>query len=617
MASMTESADKNIAAAANRTALTILRDVYGYDSFRGRQAEIIEQTVAGRDTLVLMPTGGGKSLCYQIPALLMPGCAIVISPLIALMEDQVAALKENGVRAAMLNSSVSPKQQSDVVSQLLRGGLDLLYVAPERLLTDQFLDILSKTSICLFAIDEAHCVSQWGHDFRPEYLALSQIHKRFPEIPRMALTATADERTRVEIVERLNLANAEVFVDSFDRPNIKYQIHLKDSPGQQLIDFVSENHPTSSGIVYCLSRKKTESVAEMLRRSGRIALPYHAGLSQDERRENQTRFLREDGVIVVATIAFGMGIDKPDVRFVAHIDLPKSIEAYYQETGRAGRDGLASDAWMVYGMVDAITHRSFIDQSDSDEAHKRVERGKLNALIGLCESTNCRRQVLLQYFGDVHIGACGNCDTCLTPIDTWDGTLAARKALFLTRATEQRFGTQHLIDILLGQPNERITRFGHNTLSAFGKGKELSDREWHSVFRQLIASGYLTVDFERYGSITLTEKSASVLENKQSVQLRKDPAKVRKSSKSKSARTVVQLSSGDDELFEALKAKRREIAISHGVPPYVIFHDTTLKAIAQAKPSTLAEFSRLPGVGEKKLESYGKVFIEVIAQRLG
>jgi len=594
-------------------ALEILKDVFGYSAFRGRQAEIIAHAASGGDSFVLMPTGAGKSLCFQVPALLLPGCAIVVSPLIALMEDQVAALRENGVRAAMLNSSVSAKDQSDVVKKMRMGELDLVYCAPERLLTEQTLELLHSVDISLFAIDEAHCVSQWGHDFRPEYLGLSQLHQQFPGVPRMALTATADERTRREVVERLALESAVTYVDSFDRPNIRYQIGLKDSPSLQLIDFLKQSHPEDSGIVYCLSRKKTESIAELLTKAGRIALPYHAGLDQDTRRKNQMRFLREEGLIIVATIAFGMGIDKPDVRFVAHLDLPKSIEAYYQETGRAGRDGLPADAWMVYGMIDAITQRSFIDQSDSDETHKRIERGKLNALLGLCETTACRRGVLLQYFGDHYPDKCGNCDTCLSPTHTWDGSQAARKVLYLTGAVQQRFGAQHLIDILLGQTSERIVKFGHDKITAFGGGKELSDREWHSVIRQLVASGYLTVDMERYGSIRLTEKSKDVLVHKSQVLLRKDPPKVRKSTKTKaSGVSQVELSGDDGDLLAALKAKRREIAQEHGVPPYVIFHDTTLRAIAQSKPKTLAHFRNIPGVGERKLESYGKLFLEVV-----
>jgi ATP-dependent DNA helicase RecQ len=602
----------------DQRALNILHDTFGYKSFRGRQAEIVSHAASGGDTFVLMPTGAGKSLCFQIPALLMPGCTIVVSPLIALMEDQVAALRENGVRAAMLNSSVSSQEQGDVIRKMRYGELDLVYIAPERLLTPQMLDILHSVDISLFAIDEAHCVSQWGHDFRPEYLGLSLLHEQFPGIPRMALTATADERTRIEIVERLALQGAQTYIDSFDRPNIRYQIALKDSPTQQLIDFLKRSHPNDSGIVYCLSRKKTETVADLLRKAGRTALPYHAGLDQDERRKNQMRFLREDGIIIVATIAFGMGIDKPDVRFVAHLDLPKSIEAYYQETGRAGRDGFPADAWMVYGMVDAVTHRNFIDQSDSDDAHKRIERGKLNALIGLCETTSCRRQVLLNYFGDHMPHPCDNCDTCQSPVETWDGTLAARKVLYLTRATDQRFGTQHLIDILRGQENERIQKFGHHKLSAFGGGKELGDKEWHSVFRQLVASGYLAVDMERYGSIKLTERSHDVLAHKTLVTFRKDPPKQKKTSTAKATgKKTYDLSENDEDLFETLRAKRREIAQTNGVAPYVIFHDSTLKAIAEARPTTLAEFREIPGVGERKLESYGTMFISAVKAFIG
>jgi ATP-dependent DNA helicase RecQ len=594
-------------------ALTLLRDVFGYNSFRRHQAEIIRHAVSGKDVFVLMPTGGGKSLCYQIPALLREGVTIVISPLIALMEDQVAALHEYGVRAGMLNSSVSARSQTDTIRKMRDGEIDIVYVAPERLLTDQVRDLLQSVKVALFAIDEAHCVSQWGHDFRPEYLSLSQLHEMFPKIPRIALTATADDKTRQEIIERLNLHGAKLFVDSFDRPNINYQISTRQSAGQQLLDFLAASHPADSGIVYCLSRKKTESIAEMLTKSGRPALPYHAGLNQEERRKNQMRFLREDGLIIVATIAFGMGIDKPDVRFVAHLDLPKSIEAYYQETGRAGRDGLSANAWMAYGMVDAVTQRSFIDQSESDEAHKRVERAKLNALIGLCETTRCRRQALLEYFGETASAMCGNCDNCQNPVDRWDASLAARKVLYLARATEQRFGAGYLVEVLTGKTNDRIVRFGHDKLTAFGRGSELSSKEWQSVIRQLVSHGYLLVDMERYGSLKLTDSGQDLLKTKEEVWLRKDPVKVRKAkTKAKSDGSTIQSATANEPLFEALRTKRRELAQEHGVPPYVIFHDSTLRAIADAKPTTPQLLRQIPGVGEQKLASYGKTFLEVV-----
>jgi ATP-dependent DNA helicase RecQ len=559
-----------------------------------------------------MPTGSGKSLCYQIPSILRDGVGVVVSPLIALMEDQVAALREAGVSTAMLNSSLTGAEQNAVLRQLRSGDLDLVYVAPERLLTDAVLDLLAEISPALFAIDEAHCVSRWGHDFRPEYLGLSVLHERFPGVPRIALTATADERTRNEIIEQLHLHGASIFVAGFDRPNIRYQIAVKDNVKRQLWSFLEQEHPADSGIVYCLTRSRTEEIAQWLTGAGRAALPYHAGLSQDARRVNQARFLREDGIIIVATIAFGMGIDKPDVRFVAHVDLPRSIEAYYQETGRAGRDGLPANAWMAYGLSDAVTHRRFIELSDADDSFKKIERGKLNALIGLCETTACRRQVLLEYFGDSQPGACGNCDSCLFPAESWDATLTARKALFLVRSTGQMFGAQYLIDVLLGKQNERIRRFGHDSLSAYGRGADIGDKEWHSVFRQLVALGFLTVDLEAYGAFKLTAESRLVLEKKTTVQMRRELPKTRSRSDRSSKKANAEVPAGDQDLYDALRAKRLEIAQEHGVPPYVIFDNKTLREIARLRPATLEQFRAIHGVGEHKLEAYGSVFLKVL-----
>ena len=601
-------------------ASSVLKTVFGYDSFRGQQADVVEHVTAGGDAFVLMPTGAGKSLCFQIPALLRSGTTIVVSPLIALMEDQVGALRENGVRAAMLNSSQTPATQAQVLGDMESGRLDLVYMAPERLLTSGVLQLLDRIPVSLFAIDEAHCVSAWGHDFRPEYLGLSVLHDRYPDVPRIALTATADQRTQNEIVERLNLHEALVFLAGFDRPNIKYQVLPRDNGKRQLLNFIEQEHSGHSGIVYCLSRKRTEETAAWLTEAGHDALPYHAGMDADARRRNQEKFLREDGLIMVATVAFGMGIDKPNVRFVAHLDLPKSIEAYYQETGRAGRDGMPSDAWMLFGMGDAVTQRRFIDDSDADEAHKRIERGKLNALIGLCETTACRRRVLLGYFGQDSPETCGNCDACLNPAELWDGSLVARKALYLIGATGQRFGAQHLIDILRGKQTDKTMQFGHETLSAFGKGGELSEREWNSVMRQLVSHGMIYVDLERYGSFKLTEAGAGVLRTKATIYLRRDtrPAKKSREAKQPQERGGEQaLNHQQQSLFEALRAKRREIAQEHSVPPYVIFHDSTLNAIAQAEPGTLAELRGISGVGERKLEAYGRMILEVISEHRG
>ena len=597
----------------------LLRRVYGYSAFRGHQEDIIQHVIAGGDAFVLMPTGSGKSLCYQLPAMLRPGVGIIVSPLIALMQDQVTALQALGVKAAMLNSSLTPAQSRGVMEQLRAGTLDLLYMAPERLMLEDTLDMLADCRLALFAIDEAHCVSQWGHDFRPEYLQLSALHERFPDIPLLALTATADTPTRREIVERLNLQSARTFVSGFDRPNIRYHIVLKESPRQQLHRFITEEHPGDAGIVYCLSCKRTEEIALWLQGKGLTALPYHAGLDARVRETHQTRFLREDGVIIVATIAFGMGIDKPDVRFVAHLDLPKSIEAYYQETGRAGRDGLPADAWMAYGLADAAILRQMIEGSETDEVHKRVEHRKLNALLGLCETAACRRQVLLAYFGDELPAPCGNCDTCLNPVDTWDGTLVARKAVYLVHQTEQIFGVGHLTDILLGNETEKVRKFGHQQMSAFGRGRELSEREWASVFRQLVATGLLSVDMEFHGSLKLTSDGIQVLQKTRTVLLRKDPVparatrgKERQQSPRKSTAARLGNSQVSNELFELLRTTRRELAAHRGVPPYVIFHDKTLLEMAELRPLTRDQLREVGGVGERKLDEYGDAFLEII-----
>ena len=590
----------------------ILKAVFGYDSFRGQQQAVIEQLLAGQDALVLMPTGGGKSLCYQIPALIRPGVGIVISPLIALMQDQVTALLQVGVKAAFLNSTLVQEDVRIIEQQLLRGELDLLYIAPERLTSARTLALFERLEIALFAIDEAHCVSQWGHDFRADYLQLSMLHERFPDIPRIALTATADEKTRQEIIQRLGLEQARLFQSGFDRPNIRYRIVQKQNARQQLLDFIRAEHAGDAGIVYCLSRKKVEATAEWLRTKGINALPYHAGMTAGLRQQHQHRFLMEDGLVIVATIAFGMGIDKPNVRFVAHLDLPKSVEAYYQETGRAGRDGLPADAWMAYGLQDVIMLRQMLADSNADEAHKRLEYHKLESMLALCEQVHCRRQALLSYFGDTLAQPCGNCDTCLEPVETWDGTLAAQQALSCIYRTEQRFGVNYLIDVLLGKDNERIKSFGHDRQSTFGIGKELDEGQWRSVFRQLVARGLVAVDFEGFGAFKLTEACRPILRGEQQLMLRKDlqPGKIKRS-KGESRQFV---GSEDALLWNALRAKRRELADAQDVPPYVIFHDATLMAMLEAKPVTLQQMSLLSGVGERKLTLYGDEFLAVISE---
>lgn len=591
----------------------LLRRRFGYDDFRLNQAAIIEALLAGRDVLALMPTGGGKSLCYQIPALLREGTGIVVSPLIALMQDQVDALRQLGIRAAFLNSTQDADTRRAVETALRRGELDLLYLAPERLLAESTLRLLDDVPLALFAIDEAHCVSQWGHDFRPEYRQLSLLHERYPQVPRIALTATADARTRAEIVEQLALEAAAVFVNSFDRPNIRYLLSEGGNARERLWRFLEREHPEDAGIVYCLSRKKVEDVARWLQTKGRTALPYHAGLPEAVRAEHQARFLREEGVIIVATIAFGMGIDKPDVRFVAHLNLPKSIEAYYQETGRAGRDGLPADAWLAYGLQDVITLRQMTQDSDADERYKKIIHHKLEAMLGLCELTTCRRQALLAYFGEVRDAPCGNCDNCLEPPETWEATEAARKALSCVYRTGQRFGVNYLIDVLTGKDDERIRRFGHDRLQVHGLGRELNGSEWRSVFRQLIARGYLRVDVDGHGALQLTEACRPLLRGEQTLQLRRLKKASRKPKSVREKIAAGNLRPEDEPLFDRLRALRARLAREQNVPPYIIFHDNTLMAMARHRPTGEDELLTLPGVGEAKLARYGHAFLDTIA----
>lgn len=594
-----------------KRAQEILKSTFGYEQFRHAQQDIIQELLDGNDALVLMPTGGGKSLCYQIPALVRDGTAIIISPLIALMQDQVDALQQLGIKAEFLNSSLSIHQAQDIEQQLLNNELDLLYLAPERLLMNQMLATLDQCQLSLFAIDEAHCVSQWGHDFRPNYQQLKLLHERYPAIPRIALTATADQRTQDEIISQLQLDKARVFINSFDRPNIHYAISEGNNPKQRLWKFLQQNHPNDAGIVYCLSRKKVETIAEWLSDQGRIALPYHAGLPQELRQQNQQQFLREEGVIIVATIAFGMGIDKPDVRFVAHLNLPKSIEAYYQETGRAGRDGDPANAWMAYGLQDVITLRQFMHDSNADEQHKRVEHHKLESMLGLCELITCRRHALLAYFDESSSDACGHCDNCQNPPEKWDGSEAAQKALSCIYRTEQRFGVNYIIDILHGKIDERIQRNGHDQISTFGIGADMPVAEWRSLFRQLIALGYLDIDMERHGALRLTEKCRVILRGEQKLELRKQ-AKPEKATKEKAKKTSIRPQ--DEPLWEALRTLRLSLAEEHGVPPYVIFHDSTLQEMVRKRPSNDNDISQISGVGGQKLARYGQAFINEIAK---
>ncbi len=592
-------------------ALHLLRTVFGHPAFRGAQQEIVTHVAGGGDALVLMPTGGGKSLCYQLPALLRAGTALVVSPLIALMQDQVAALKQLGVRAAFLNSTLDGQAVNAVERGLRDGALDLLYVAPERLMMPRMLELLAESRIALFAIDEAHCVSQWGHDFRPEYLQLSVLHERFPDIPRIALTATADPQTRDEIITRLALDKARVFVSSFDRPNIRYTIVDKQDARAQLLRFIRDEHDGDAGIVYCLSRKKVDETAAWLATQGVRALPYHAGMDAAARTEHQARFQQDDGVVVVATIAFGMGIDKPDVRFVAHLDLPKSIEGYYQETGRAGRDGAPADAWMAYGLGDLVQQRRMIDMSEGGETFKRVLLTKLDALLGLCESAGCRRVRLLDYFGETST-PCGNCDNCLEPPQTWDATGAARKALSCIYRTGQRFGAVHLIDVLHGRATARVTQWNHDKLNVFGIGADLDEPAWRNVIRQLVALGYARPDHEAYGALQLTDASRAVLKGDVTVEMRRVMTRKGKAAKPRGrtgSGNVAQPSAG---LLDKLKAWRYTQAQAQSVPAFVIFHDSTLAGIAAANPKTLDELSGISGIGAKKLERYGTAILELL-----
>ena len=595
------------------SARKVLRDVYGYGEFRPGQEAVIQAVLEERDCLVLMPTGGGKSLCYQIPAMVRPGTGVVVSPLIALMQDQVVALRQAGVAAAFLNSTLPWFEQTEIANDMARGILNLLYLAPERLLQDETLALLERSSVNLFAIDEAHCVSQWGHDFRQDYLGLDVLAERFPGVPRLALTATADARTRTEIVKGLRLADPARFVSGFDRPNIRYSVRVKTNANAQLLGFL-DDHQGEAGIVYCLSRRKVEATAELLCDNGHDALPYHAGLPAETRARNQTRFLREEGVVIVATIAFGMGIDKPDVRFVAHVDLPKSVEAYYQETGRAGRDGEPAEGWMIYGLQDVVRLRQMVEESEADEQHKRVERTKLDALLGWCEVTVCRRASLLRYFGDEPPDSCGNCDVCIAPPKTWDGTVAAQKLMSCIVRTGQRFGAGHVIDVLRGKDTAKVRQHRHESLSTYGIGADLGDGQWRSVLRQLVAGGYVSSDPGRFNALTLTAASKPLLRGDATLTLREETKVARRErTPAKTRDDDFEIVTADEGLWEALRETRRKMADEAGVPPYVVFHDTTLKELVRARPDSAEAMLRVHGVGQAKLERYGEAFLAVIA----
>jgi len=595
------------------SALDVLQNTFGYPDFRGQQAEIIEQVISGENVLVLMPTGGGKSLCYQIPALVRSGVGIVISPLIALMQDQVSALEQLGIRSAFLNSTLDFQQVHTIEQALHTSEIDLLYIAPERLIQSRTLALLSQLQISLFAIDEAHCVSQWGHDFRSDYLSLSLLQEQFPHVPRIALTATADERTKQEIIERLHLHSAKKYVSSFDRPNIQYRISQKENVKKQLVHFIQQNHNNESGIVYCLSRKRVESFAEHLTKQGFTALPYHAGLSADLRQTHQNRFLREDNIIIVATIAFGMGIDKPDVRFVVHVDLPKSIEAYYQETGRAGRDGLPSTAWMIYGLQDVVFLSKMMQESQGTEQFKRAEHNKLDAMLGLCEVIGCRRKVLRNYFNEQAPEQCGNCDNCLTPVKTWDASVAAQKALSTVYRSEQRFGAVHLIDILIGSNNQKIKQFNHQNLSTFAIGKELDTNTWRSVFRQLVVRGFLSVDADNFGALKLNETSRPILTGQERLQLRQDVAEsISNNNKGTTKKSKIAVDPIDMPLWLKLKACRKQLADENNVPAFVVFSDATLLEMLNQHPMNKQQMLAITGIGLTKFDRFGHEFLQIL-----
>ena len=603
-----------------RSPLAVLREVFGFDSFRGQQLAIIEQVIGGGDALVLMPTGGGKSLCYQVPAVLRPGLGVVVSPLIALMKDQVDALRQAGMRAAALNSRLSPGEAFEIERQVADAALDLLYISPERLATPRCLELLSRTRLALFAVDEAHCISQWGHDFRPEYQQLSILKERFPDVPLLALTATADEPTRRDIVTQLRLAKARIFAAGYDRPNLFYRVIAKRDPLEQLWAFLREEHPGDAGIVYCSTRRAVDETAAWLAARGRPALPYHAGLDPVTRERHQERFVREEGIVIVATIAFGMGIDKPNVRFVAHLDAPRNLEAYYQETGRAGRDGLPADAWMTYGIADVMSLLRLLDLGDMTDRQRRIERQKIEAFLGYCEAVSCRRQILLGYFGEFDHPPCGNCDNCREPVPSWDGTVAAQKALSAIYRTGQRFGTRHLVDLLVGAETERILRLGHNRLKTFGVGPELDRRGWLSVFRQLVAQGFAVPDISGHGGLALAPTATAVLRGTRTVHFRLDTrARERRSSRPdrKAGAAATALDAAGQVLWEALRAWRLEEARRQAVPPYVIFHDTTLTEVARLGPATLTALARISGIGRSKLERYGSAVIDIVSQHAG